>query len=44
MKKAIDPPILAYKADGEINQVIWSTLQYDWVAIGYGDKVQALHV
>jgi len=32
MKKAIDAPILAYKADGEINQVIWSTLQYDWVA------------
>jgi len=43
-KRIIDTPILAYKADGEINQVVWSASQTDWVAIGFDQKVQALHV
>ncbi|XP_031496098.1 WD repeat-containing protein LWD2-like [Nymphaea colorata] len=37
-------PILAYSACSEINQVQWSTLQPDWVAIAFSNKLQVLRV
>jgi hypothetical protein len=37
-------PILAYAAGGEINHVQWSALHSDWVAITFGEKLQALRV
>ena len=33
-------PILAYNADGEINNLQWSTTQWDWISIVYRDKLQ----
>jgi len=42
--KHIDEPILAYKADSNINQLQWSTATPDWVAIAYDSKVQVLKV
>lgn len=44
LPEPIEEPILAYSANGEINQARWSALQPDWVAISFGDKVQALRV
>ncbi|GBB84504.1 hypothetical protein RclHR1_11070002 [Rhizophagus clarus] len=37
-------PILAYKAANEICQLSWSCKCPDWVAIGFGNIVQALRV
>ncbi|CAI5467749.1 unnamed protein product [Closterium sp. Yama58-4] len=37
-------PILAYTAGAEINQLQWSSLQHDWVAIAYATKLQILRV
>lgn len=37
-------PILAYKAANEICQLSWSCKCPDWVAIGFGNTVQALRV
>jgi len=37
-------PILAYTADAEINQLQWSSMQPDWVAIAFSNKVQILRV
>ena len=37
-------PILAYCADAEINQLQWSALQTDWIAIGFANKLQILRV
>jgi WD repeat-containing protein 68 len=42
--KVIEEPILAYSAEGEINQVQWSASHKDWVGIVYNDKVQILRV
>lgn len=33
-------PILAYNAEGEINNLQWSTTQCDWISIVYRDKLQ----
>ena len=44
MPKPIDDPILAYTAEAEVNQLQWSTAHHEWVAIAYGQTVQALHV
>ena len=42
MPKAIEDPILAYTADGEINQVQWSTTQPDWIAICFNNYLEIL--
>ena len=42
--KPVDDPILAYSAEAEINNVVWSTALPDWVTIAYGDKLQILRV
>ena len=38
--RPVDDPILAYKADGEINNLQWSASQPDWVSIAFKDKLQ----
>lgn len=43
-KRPVDDPILAYSADGEINNMHWSIAQPDWVSITYNDKLQILRV
>lgn len=37
-------PILAYCAEAEVNQLEWSALQTDWIAIGFANKCQVLRV
>lgn len=37
-------PMLAYTAEGEINQLQWSSSQPDWTAITFGQKLQILRV
>jgi len=37
-------PILAYHAGAEINNLKWSSLQPDWVAIAFNNNVQVLRV
>lgn len=39
-KRPVDDPILAYNADGEINNLQWSSSQPDWVSIAFHDKLQ----
>jgi WD repeat-containing protein 68 len=39
-KRPVDDPILAYNADGEINNLQWSATQPDWVSIAFKDKLQ----
>jgi WD40 repeat protein len=39
-KRPVDDPILAYNADGEINNLQWSANQPDWVSIAFKDKLQ----
>ena len=39
-KRPVEDPILAYNADGEINNLQWSATQPDWVSIAYNDKLQ----
>jgi WD repeat-containing protein 68 len=44
MPRAIEDPILAYTAEGEINQVQWSTTQPDWIAICFNNFLEILRV
>ncbi len=44
MPQGIEVPILAYQADGPINQVQWSTVQSDWIAICFKDNLEILRV
>lgn len=39
-KQPVEDPILAYNADGEINNLQWSASQPDWVSIAFNDKLQ----
>ena len=39
-KRPVEDPILAYNADGEINNLQWSSSQPDWVSIAFNDKLQ----
>ena len=39
-KRPVEDPILAYNAEGEINNLQWSTTQPDWISIAFGDKLQ----
>jgi len=43
-KRPVEDPILAYNADGEINNLQWSKSQPDWVSIAFADKLQILRV
>jgi WD repeat-containing protein 68 len=42
--KPIEDPILAYYAEAEVNQLQWSKVQPDWVAIAFDKKLQILRV
>jgi WD repeat-containing protein 68 len=44
MPKSISDPILAYTSDAEVNQLQWSELQPDWVAIAFDRRMQILRV
>jgi WD repeat-containing protein 68 len=44
LPRPIEDPILAYKADGPVNQLQWSLSQPDWIAIGFGKTMQILRV
>ena len=44
MPRAIEDPILAYTAEGEINQIQWATTQPDWIGICYNNSVEILRV
>lgn len=43
-KRPVEDPILAYNAQGEINNLQWSSSQPDWISIAYRDKLQILRV
>jgi len=43
-KNPVDDPILAYNAEGEVNNLQWSSSQTDWVSIVFSDKLQILRV
>lgn len=40
----IEDPILAFAAEGEINQLQWDSSHEDWVSICFNDCVQVLKV
>ncbi|CAB3398922.1 unnamed protein product [Caenorhabditis bovis] len=44
MPKPIDDPILAYQADGEVNQIHWSGAFPDWISICSGNQLKILRV
>jgi DDB1- and CUL4-associated factor 7 len=39
-KRPVDDPILAYRADEEINNLQWSASQSDWISIAFSNKLQ----
>ena len=43
-KGPVVDPILAYNADGEVNNLQWSSSQTDWISIAFSDKLQILRV
>lgn len=43
-QRAIEDPILAYTAQGAINQIQWSASQPDWIAICYNRALEMLRV
>jgi WD repeat-containing protein 68 len=42
--KPIHDPILTYTSEAEINQLSWNAAQPEWIAVAFGDTVQALRV
>ncbi|KAI8061096.1 WD40-repeat-containing domain protein [Gongronella butleri] len=42
--RSVRDPILAYAADQGINSLSWSKSIPQWVAVGFGKTVQALHI
>jgi len=44
MPRAIEDPILAYTAGGDLNQIQWSSTQPDWIAICYNNCLEILRV
>ncbi|GMI31325.1 hypothetical protein TrRE_jg7134 [Triparma retinervis] len=42
--KPVEEPILAYDAKKEINNMLWSSSQPDWISIAFGNKLQILRV
>eukprot|EP01091_Cochliopodium_minus_P009167 TRINITY_DN2196_c0_g1_i3.p1 TRINITY_DN2196_c0_g1~~TRINITY_DN2196_c0_g1_i3.p1 ORF type:complete len:327 (-),score=71.94 TRINITY_DN2196_c0_g1_i3:46-1026(-) len=43
-KKPIKDPILCYKAQSEINQIVWSHADPNFLSICFGDKVEVLKI
>jgi WD repeat-containing protein 68 len=39
-KRPVEDPILAYNADGEINNLQWNAGQPEWISIAFHDKLQ----
>lgn len=39
-KRPVEDPILAYNAEGEINNLQWSASQPDWVSIAFNSNLQ----
>lgn len=44
LPEPVEDPILAYTAEGEINQLQWSASHEDWIAIAFGSRMQVLRV
>ena len=44
MPTPIEDPILAYDAKSEINNLLWSETQPDWISIAFDNKLQILRV
>lgn len=44
LPRPVEDPILAYAAEAEINQLIWSPSMHDWVTIAFDTKMQILRV
>ncbi|EJW74783.1 hypothetical protein WUBG_14310, partial [Wuchereria bancrofti] len=44
MPRPVEDPILAYQAEGEVNQVHWSASQIDWICICFGKCLEILRV
>eukprot|EP01013_Petalomonas_cantuscygni_P013277 TRINITY_DN2752_c0_g1_i1.p1 TRINITY_DN2752_c0_g1~~TRINITY_DN2752_c0_g1_i1.p1 ORF type:complete len:564 (+),score=103.19 TRINITY_DN2752_c0_g1_i1:240-1931(+) len=44
LPQPVEEPILAYTAESAINSLSWSSLHPQWIAIGFGWKVQTLRV
>lgn len=40
----VEDPILAYTAESEVNQLVWSASMSDWVTIAFANKMQILRV
>ncbi|KAL9183993.1 hypothetical protein ACHAXT_002079 [Thalassiosira profunda] len=43
-KRPVEDPILAYNAEGEVNNLQWSKSQPDWVSIAFTEHLQILRV
>lgn len=44
LPKPVEDPILAYSAAGEINNLKWSSINQEWISIGFEKKVEFLRV
>jgi len=44
LPQAVQEPILAYNADGQINQLHWSSAQPEWISIAFDNSVRILRV
>ena len=44
MPKPITDPFLTYQAEAEINNMAWSSLHADWVALAFGNTLKAVKV
>jgi len=44
LPRPVEEPILAYDAKSEINNMIWSAAQPDWISIAFQNKLQILRV
>lgn len=42
--KPVEDPILAYNAQGEINNLKWSSTNHEWISIAFEKKVEFLRV
>ena len=40
--KPVDDPILAYTADGEINNLVWCGSMSEWITIAFDFKIRML--
>ena len=43
-QQVIEDPILAFTAEGEINQLQWCSSHEDWIAIDFAKTLQVLRV